>query len=256
MRVRLNAAWLRENMKSLLYATFLVLAVWCTNGQAETFRVGFYNYPPMMIENGRSGIYQDILDELSKMTGHRFQIQYFPYARLTRQFDLGQIDLEPGVFPGWVKQHRVPGLFSVPFGKVVDVLVFAPGKHFPVNSPKDLSGRTLGLVRGYTYPDLRELFDRGAVHRADAVSETQLLAMLAAARMDQILINKAVAQYNILQVPKYSGLVLGDVLGSFDVSMRIHPSKKAWLPKLDDAILAMKRSGAIARIYAEYGVSL
>ncbi|MES2324240.1 MAG: transporter substrate-binding domain-containing protein [Pseudomonadota bacterium] len=243
-------------MKSLVYATCLVLATCLMDARCETFKVGFYNYPPMMIESGQTGIYQELLDELGKMTGHRFQVQYFPYARLAHKFDLGQIDLEPGVFPGWVKQQKVPGMFSVPFGKVVDTLVFAPGKHFHVNTPRDLSGRTLGLVRGYIYPDLRELFDSGVVHRADAVSETQLLAMLAAGRMDQILINKAVAQYSIVQVPKYRDFVVGDVVGAFDVSIRVHPSKKALLPALDDAILAMKRSGAIARIYSKYGVSL
>ena len=243
-------------MRRLVFATCLVFAAWCTAAHSDTFKVGFYNYPPMMIESERAGIYQEILDELSKMTGHRFQIQYFPYARLANKFDLGQIDLEPGVFPGWVKQQRVPGKFSVPFGKVVDVLVFAPGKYFRISTPRDLSGRTVGLVRGYTYPDLRELFDSGVVHRSDAVSETQLMAMLAAGRMDQILINKAVAQYHMLMVPKYREFVVGDVLGSFDVSMRVHPSKQALLPELDEAILTMKRSGAIARIYAKYGVSL
>ena len=243
-------------MGRLFYALCLVFAAWCADAHADTLRVGFYNYPPMMIESEQAGIYQEILDELSKITGHRFQIRYFPYARLAQEFDLGQIDLEPGVFPGWVKKQRVPGQFSVPFGKVVDVLVFAPGKHFRISTPRDLSGRTIGLVRGYTYPDLRELFDSGLVHRSDAVSEAQLMAMLAAGRMDQILINKAVAQYNMLLVPKYREFVLGDILGSFDVSMRIHPNKKALLPELDEAILAMKRSGAIARIYAKYGVTL
>ncbi|WP_342116780.1 substrate-binding periplasmic protein [Pseudoduganella sp. OTU4001] len=243
-------------MRRLLYVICLVLTAWSTQAKSETLKVGFYDYPPMMIESGRTGIYQELLDELSKITGHRFQIQYFPYARLAHEFNLGRIDIEPGVFPGWVRNQRVPGKFSVPFGRVVDVLVFAPGKYFPISTPRDLSGRTLGLVRGYAYPDLRELFDSGVVHRADAVSEAQLLVMLAAGRMDQILINKAVAQYNILTVPKYREFVVGDVLGSFDVSIRVHPSKRTLLPLLDEAILAMKRSGAIARIYAKYGVSL
>ncbi|ATQ78562.1 hypothetical protein CR152_31630 [Massilia violaceinigra] len=243
-------------MKILVYAISLMCAAWLTKARSETFKVGFYNYPPMMIESGRTGIYQELLDELGKITGHRFQIEYFPYARLAKRFDLGQVDVEPGVFPGWVKQQKVPGVFSVPFGKVIDILVFGPGKHFKVNTPNDLTGRTIGLVRGYSYPELRELFDSGAVHRSDAVSETQLMAMLAAGRMDQILINKAVAQYSILQTPKYSEFVVGDVLGSYDVSIRVHPSKKALLPKLDEAILIMKRSGAITRIYGKYGVSL
>ncbi len=243
-------------MKILVYASFLLCAACSADARSETYKVGFYNYPPMMIESGRSGIYQELLDELSKITGHRFQVQYLPYARLANKFDLGQIDLEPGVFPGWVKQQKVPGMFSVSFGKVVDALVFSQGKYFKVSTPRDLSGKTLGLVRGYTYPDLRELFDSGVVHRIDAVSETQLLAMLGAGRMDQILINKAVAQYSIMQVPKYREFVVGDVLGSFDVSMRVHPSKKDLLPELDEAIMTMKRSGAIARIYAKYGVNL
>lgn len=243
-------------MKKLLYAACCVLAGWFASAHADTFKVGFHNYPPMMIEKGQSGIYQDILDELGKSTGHHFQITYFPYPRLARQFDIGEIDLEPGVFPGWVKQQKVPGVFSVPFGKVVDVLVFAPGKHFPVATPRDLSGKTLGLVKGYAYPDLRDMFENGTVHRADALNELQLLAMLAGGRIDQILINKAVAQHTIRDTPKYSEFVLGDVLGAFDVSMRVHPSKKALLPKLDEAIVAMKRAGAITRIYAKYGVSL
>ncbi len=115
--------------------------------------------------------------------------------------------------------------------------------------------RVLAAVRK-AYPDLREMFDSGAVHRSDAVNETQLMAMLAAGRMDQILINKAVAQYYILLVPKCHEFVLGDVFGSYDVSMRVHPNKKALLPTLDEAIVTMKRSGAIARIYAKYGASL
>lgn len=255
-RGEMRQAVFRTTMRRFVSAACLVFAAWGTDARSDTIKVGFYNYPPMMIESGRTGIYQEILDELSKMTGHRFQIKYLPYARLANEFDLGKIDLEPGVFPGWVKRQRVPGMFSVPFGKVVDVLVFAPGKHFHISTPRDLSGRTIGLVRGYAYPDLREMFDSGAVHRSDAVNETQLMAMLAAGRMDQILINKAVAQYNILLVPKYREFVLGDVLGSYDVSMRIHPNKRALLPTLDEAIVTMKRSGAIARIYAKYGVSL
>ncbi len=243
-------------MKKQLGVALWVLAAWFGCAQADTIKVGFYNYPPMMIESGHSGIYQDILDELSKITGHHFQIKYLPYARLARDFDVGEIDLEPGVFPGWVIRQKVPGVFSVPFGKVVDVLVFAPGKQYPVNAPRDLSGKTLGLVRGYAYPDLREMFDKGTVHRVDAVNESQLMAMLLGARIDQILINKAVAQYTIRETPKYSEFVLGDVMGSFDVSMRVHPSKKDIVPQLDDAIVSLKRSGAMTRINAKYGVSL
>ena len=223
---------------------------------ADTFEVGFYNYPPMMIERDNSGIYKDILDELSVLLGDVFNIRYYPYPRIGLLFNDGKLDIEPGVYAGWMRGQAVPGVFSAPFGKIVDVMVFAPGKSFPVNSPDDLRGKALGLVRGYAYPDLRALIDAGQIDRRNGLNELQLLEMLSVERFDQIVINKAVAQYNILKVPEYRKLEVGDALSVFDVSMRVHPRNKAWLPRLDDAILKLKRNGAIERIYAKYGVTL
>lgn len=223
---------------------------------ADTFEVGFYDYPPMMIERDNSGIYKDIFDELSLLLGDKFNIRYYPYPRIGLLFNGGQLDIEPGVYAGWMRGQAVPGEFSAPFGKIVDVMVFAPGKTFPVKTPDDLRGKALGLVRGYAYPDLRALIEAGQIDRRNGLNELQLLEMLSVSRFDQIVINKAVAQYNILKVPEYRALEVGDAISVFDVSMRVHPRNKAWLPRLDEAILKLKRNGAIERIYAKYGVAL
>lgn len=226
-----------------------------TTAAAQTFEVGFYDYPPMMIERDNSGIYKDIFDELSALLGDEFIISYYPYPRIGLLFNGGQLDIEPGVYAGWMRGQPVPGEFSAPFGRIVDVMVFAPGKSFPVRTPDDLRGKVLGLVRGYAYPDLRALIEEGKIDRRNGLHELQLLEMLSVLRFDQIVINKAVAQYNILKVPEYRKLEVGDTISSFDVGMRVHPRHKAWLPRLDEAILQLKRSGAIERIYAKYGVT-
>lgn len=223
---------------------------------AATFTVGFYDYPPMMIEDGRRGIYQDILDELAKLTGDRFDVQYYPYPRISLLFNEGSLDMEPGVYPGWVQNQPVPGLFSVPFGKVVDVLVFAPHKAFPVKQPEDLRGKSVGMVRGYAYPELIPLIASGQLDRRNALNEQQLLDMLARSRFDQVIANKAVAQYNLLQVAEYRRLEIGDVISAYDVSMRVQPRHAAWLDKLDAAIIQLKQQGTIEKIYAAYGVHL
>lgn len=210
----------------------------------------------MMIEAERSGIYQDIFNELSKLTGDTFNVQYYPYPRIGLLFDNGQLDIEPGVYPGWVRYQAVPGVFSVPFGKVVDVMVFAPGKAFPVKKPDDLRGKSVGLVRGYAYPDLKALIETGQVDRRNGLNEAQLLEMLSKSRFDQIVVNKAIAQYNVINVAEYRHLEIGDVMSTFDVSMRVHPLHEAWLPKLDAAILKLKQNGVIEKIYAKYGVHL
>jgi polar amino acid transport system substrate-binding protein len=223
---------------------------------ADTFEVGFYDYPPMMIEEGRRGIYQDILDALAELTGDRFNVQYYPYPRLGLLFNEGQLDIEPGVYPGWVHNQSTPGIFSVPFGKVVDVLVFAPGRSFPVKQPEDLRGKSVGLVRGYAYPELATLVASGQLDRRNALNEQQLLSMLAKSRFDQIVVNKAIAQYHMRELPEYRRLEIGDVISSYDVSMRVHPRHQAWLDRLDAAIVQLKQQGVIEKIYASYGVHL
>lgn len=239
---------------------FTAVLLWFTGVSshvlAATFEVGFYDYPPMMIEADKSGVYQDIFNELAKLMGDEFNVRYYPYPRIGLLFNNGQLDIEPGVFPGWVQEQAVPGVFSLAFGKVVDVLVFQPGKRFAVKRPADLAGKAVGLVRGYAYPDLKELIESGQLERRNGLNEAQLLAMLAASRFDQVIINKAVAQYNILQVPDYRYFEVGDVMNAYDVSMRVSPKQAAWLPRLNAAILKLKESGVIDRIYAKYGVYL
>jgi polar amino acid transport system substrate-binding protein len=240
-----------------LIRAVLLLCVGCPVGAyAATFSVGFYNYPPMMIEQDKTGIYQDIFDELGRLTGDTFSVQYYPYPRIGLLFNSGQLDIEPGVYPGWVQGQSTPGIFSVPFGKVVDVMMFAPGKAFPVKRPEDLRGKSVGLVRGYAYPDLRALIETGQIDRRNALNEAQLLDMLAKLRFDQIVVNKAIAQYGLARTPEYRHLVIGDVMNSFDVSMRVHPRHGAWLNTLDAAILQLKQKGIIEKIYAKYGVRL
>ena len=223
---------------------------------ATNYIVGFYNYPPMMIEQDTGGIYQDVFDEISKLTGDTFSVRYYPYPRLGMLFNQGAVDIEPGVYPGWVQTQSLPGVFSVPFGKIDDVLVFASGKAFPVNTPDDLRGRTVGMVRGYAYPDLKPLVSSGQLDRRNALNETQLLKMLTAGRFDQIIINKAVVQFNVFKDDQYAQLEVGDVLNSYDVSMRVNPKHAAWLPVLNDAILTLKKTGVLQQIYAKFGVDI
>lgn len=223
---------------------------------AETFEVSFYDYPPMMIEDGRRGIYQDILDALAKLTGDRFNVQYYPYPRIGLLFNEGALDIEPGVYPGWVKSQPNPGVFSVPFGKVVDVLVFAPDKTFAVKQPEDLRGKSVGMVRGYAYPELAAMVASGQLDRRNGLNEEQLLSMLAKSRFDQIIVNKAIAQYHLHKMAEYRLLEIGDVISAYDVSMRVQPRHAAWLDKLDAAIVQLKQQGTIDKIYAAYGVHL
>lgn len=243
-------------MKYMVKVLILSLIFVISTAQGETIKVGFYSYPPMMIEQGKSGIYQDILNEVSKISGIKFDIKYYPYARVAYLFNLGAIDIEPGVFPGWVQNQKVPGVFSVPFGMIKDVLVFGTGKKIKVSKVTDLKGKTIGLVRGYSYPNLKKMIEAKELTRIDGVDEAQLLEMLSYGRFDQILISKAVAQYNIHENEKYRKFEVGDELGNYEITLRIHPDKKEILEKVNAALLKMLKAGTISKIYLKYRITM
>lgn len=220
--------------------------------RAETFRVAFYDYAPMMMSASKTGIYHDIFELLGHLTGETFDIQYYPYARSKAMFEHGEIDIEAGISPVWTQDLPVPGLFTIPFGKSVDIIVFAPGKRFEAKRPADLRGKSLGAVRGYFYPGFMELFASRDIVRIDSVDEKQLLANMAKGRFDQAIINRTIAQFWIKEAPAYHRFEIGEVVGDVEISLRIHPSKVSLVPRLNSAIKTMKQSGEIDRIYAKY----
>ncbi len=215
-------------------------------------RVGFYNYPPMMIKQSGAGIYHDIFKAIERITNLRFKIEYLPYARSKHMFDRNEIDIDPGISPTWTKDLPVPGVFTISFAQSVDVILFGSGKRFRVKHPGDLTGKMLGTVRGYFYPGFMEYFADNTVSRFEGVDEIQLLTMLAHSHLDQIIVNRAIALYWISQNPTFPQLELGDEVGTVDIMMRVHPDKAHLIPELNAAIKQMKQSGEIERFYLAY----
>jgi ABC-type amino acid transport substrate-binding protein len=59
-----------------------------------------------------------------------------------------------------------------------------------VNGPADLLNKHIGTMRGYFYPGYMTLFADKSIIREDGNSEYNLLARLAAGRLDAILFKK------------------------------------------------------------------
>ncbi len=223
-----------------------------SRAHADTIRVAFYDYAPMMMQDTRSGIYHDLFSAIARRTGDTFSIQYYPYARSKAMFERGEIDIEPGISANWTAHLAVPGIQSVPFGRAVDVLVFDPARQRPASLPAELTGTSLGTVRGYAYPRFEALFDNKQIERVDVVDERHLLMMLAKNGIDRAIVNRVVADYLIKETPAYRRFELGAVVGDVEIGLRIHPSKAGVVARINQAIEALQRSGDIERIYAAY----
>ncbi len=220
--------------------------------QAEELRVGAYNYPPFMISKSKTGIFNDILIAIGRITGDTFVWSYFPYARLNKNFNNGLFDIEAGSSPAWTKSRKVPGLHTIPYYVLKDVIVFQQGKQVPFKSPIDLQGYKVGVVRGYAFPQFTKAFEQKLIARIDAVDETQLLRMLDHNRIDQIFVNKDLLLYWTKQIPAYKKFEIGAVIGSYEIGIRVQPDKKHLITRFNKAIEQIRYSGEIERIFKKY----
>ena len=219
---------------------------------AETLQVGFRPYPPLMIEESKTGIYYDILNQISALTGITFEINFAPNARHKADFEQNIIDIEAGINPAWRKTSKVPGLYTIPFHNIKDIILFKPEDYIQVHSPADLAGKQVGVVRGYSYPIFTNSFASGEIERVDLKDGPSLLKFFSSERINYIFMNKTVSEYWMRNRSDNHKYEMGDVVLTADVMLRVHPSKKHLLPQLNTAIEQLISTGEIERIYAQY----
>lgn len=223
---------------------------------ADEFRVLAHNkaFPPYFFtkENAQTGFYKDFFEAIGELTGDTFRFHSHPIKRGLVMFEESQIDIEPGINPLWRVDEKTPGLYSIPYAQSVDIILFAPGKRIAITKPADLSGKRIGVVRGYQYPGFSRLFESGAIERYDVTDESLLLGMLPLGRLDQVIINKDLALYEMQNNPDYRSLELGYEVSRVDVMLRLHPCVGTALPRLNAAIKHLIDSGRVEQIWRKY----
>ncbi len=223
--------------------------------QGESFKVIKYTYdlPPYYFRvQQSSGIVEDLFAAIGKITKDEFQYRYLPPARAQMMFEENEMDIEPVINPEWRQHSKVPGVYTIPFAEVIDIVLFRPRKRISIRSPTDLEGEIVGTVRGFVYPKFTEVFAKGIVKRRDNLNVDLLLKQLATKRFDQIFIAKITALYWMKEIPAYRNFEVGDEIGRVEVMLRLHPSKAYALERFNKAIKNLKELGEIERIYAKY----
>tara|TARA_R110001592_G_scaffold16668_15_gene70835 strand:+ start:650 stop:1408 length:759 start_codon:yes stop_codon:yes gene_type:complete len=228
---------------------------------ADTYKVISYDpaNPPHNIstidQQGKatiSGIFADMFHQIGEITGDTFIMVKMPAARAMLEFDLGRVDIEPGINPIWRSNSKEIGLYSIAYERVEEVIVFRSGDEFEVKGPRDLFGHKVGIVRGFTYPRFEASFTNNDINKVLNKSESLLIKQLLAERVDQIFISKSSIQYMKRHLPTLSDIVVGDVVSSVEVMMRVHPTKLELLPKLNKALQQMIDNKSIDKIIAKY----
>ncbi|WDE10413.1 substrate-binding periplasmic protein [Thalassomonas haliotis] len=223
---------------------------------AETLIVTLFSgdVPPyiMKVNGKRQGITIDLFTLLAKYTPHEYVLREAPVVRAMHEFDLGRIDIEPGVTPAWRKHRPVPGIYSIVYEEATDVIVFKEKNRFELNDVSDLYGKTIGVVRGYSYPGYDQAFASGKIKKVENSIEEHLLKQLALDRIEQIFLGYRTVLYFKKQGGLFQNLAIGDVVGRNSISLRLHPSKAHLLPGINAALKKMLDSGEIQAIFDKY----
>ncbi|MBL4911101.1 MAG: transporter substrate-binding domain-containing protein [Alteromonadaceae bacterium] len=223
---------------------------------AETLSVLVFegsNPPYTITKNGEnSGIFVDLFLKLSQVTDLNFDLQNYPAARGLQEFDMGRVDIEPGVNEKWRQNTKVLGLYSIPYNYSREVIVFKKANAITVNNAQDLYGKSIGIVRGYSYPKFDDAFNKNLITKVSNRSEKLLLKQLQADRIKYIFIGYRTIKYYMQQNPQYRNIVIGDTVSQVEVKLRIHPNKAYLLPTLNKGLATLLKNGDIDKIYSKY----
>jgi polar amino acid transport system substrate-binding protein len=184
-----------------LMVIFIMLYAGALHGAARGEVVNVYTsarVAPLLLDDGR-GIYADMVEYLNrqKLDNLSFKLIYLPRKRLQLQVESGGLDgIVIGMMPHWfddVAQKKY--LWTAPFALDRYVVVLPPGQAYSASVPGALSGRSLGMVLGYSYPDLDDWIRRQGLIRSDAISDEHNLEKLRLHRVDSVAAAESIVRY-------------------------------------------------------------
>jgi ABC-type amino acid transport substrate-binding protein len=119
---------------------------------------------------------------LARQMGRTLVMKYLPRKRYAVALEDGEADLVCGLLPVWMQGDFD---WSIPFIPAADVVLSA-ARVSPPKAIKDLKGKRIGTILGYSYPEVQQALGTAFVRDDTRTAESQL-RMLAAGRFDYMI---------------------------------------------------------------------
>ncbi|WP_108651042.1 substrate-binding periplasmic protein [Dongshaea marina] len=219
--------------------------------------VGVNAWPPWIIQKPTGdwhGIAIDTLRLIATCSEIPMQIRDLPNAKRMRQEWGTKINAEAAVSPSWRQDQKQSSVYTESIFSTQDIILARKGTLSLGRSPSDFYGQTLGIIRGYFYP---EGFSDAISENKIAVSESSpdtLLPKLLRGRVKGIFINRDEASYlfNTIVLNPADEFHPVYLFKEVQLHIRLHKSKQDLLPRLNQAISQLKASGIIHNIKRYY----
>lgn len=193
------------------------------------------------------GIHFDLGQGLARAMGRTAKFSTLPRQRTVGALEQGAADLMCGIVPQWLD-----GLFdwSQPFLPTVEVLLTSLDAA-RLRTLAEVSGQTVGTVRGYKHPELERLLGAGFV-RDDGPSTEASLRKLAVGRMRHIVTSEYIYHYRLTQRDMPMAVHPPLVVKRYMTQCAVSPKGSVSVAEVNAAIAQMQREGRVAKIVAQY----
>jgi polar amino acid transport system substrate-binding protein len=238
-------------MPTLLLSLILLCARVCW-AQELVFAISTGSAMPMTEFSDQrlsGGLLKDFGDALAERLQLTARYVLVPRKRVEWTLRTGKADIVCDLRPEWLdgRDYRWSSAIFTN-NMIVATRIDTPA----VQSLRDLRGARLGTILGYRYPEIDAAIGKGYM-RDEALSDDANLSKLVLHRFDYLLTNSLHFDYARSVHPARQQLNPSSLkISSFDTYCAIRQDSKLPIERLNSAIAAMHRQGAIERIMAHY----
>jgi polar amino acid transport system substrate-binding protein len=237
---------------STCFSTWL----WSSNVYSENLAAATDVWSPFVIESDDqlTGIGVEILTEVVRRTGDSVTIERVPNKRALVMFDKNQIDMMVIDSPLWNDPEKAHSMvFTDEVMSIQEYIYFRKNHFIDVNTPADLQGKTVDILRGYYYPMFEPAFNQGQVIKNEVDSEASLVKKLVRERTDAIFMDYIAFRYTATELGFEPELFKqGMELSNTSLGIKLRKEKANLLPRFNQAIAEMKQDGTIQKIIDKY----
>ena len=199
-------------MAGVIVSALLLSSVKAQTAESEAPIVvyGYHLKPPFIInENQQLGLYYEFSRYMNrKVKKNWLRTEYIPRRRLEQELAQPQFrGMVIGVNPIWFSdKDNQKYLWSSPILRDRDEILSLIAKPVEYTQPRDLFGKTLGLVHGLYYFGISEEVARGNIRSEEVNSEIHNLEKLLRSRLDVTIISRSTLNF-YLKTHQVSNLI-------------------------------------------------
>jgi ABC-type amino acid transport substrate-binding protein len=247
-----------KNFLLALFALFLLLPSGGSHAAEDGFVLINSPYPPYVMPQGHPlgpGIDMEIAMRVLERLGIRPQVRLEPFKRVLAMLEQGSADMTTSLSFREDRDRYL--LWSMPYRKDTAYVFYTrKDSTFIPRSLEDLRGKTVGMARGFVFPEA--FMQDTAIAKDEAPHMQSLAAMLLEGRFDAIIVNSMAGSYELMATGRmneirrapFSISTPGDA-GTFMGFSRARVHRE-FVQRFNAEIERLKSDGVIEQIEGKY----